>query len=228
MGNTNPTNPTNPLTTFQFNTKTVRVVTIEGNPWFVAADVCRVLKLSNTTEALRRLDAPERTTLNRTEVGMGNGAAVNFISESGLYKLVMRSDKPEAKAFQDWVTKVVLPAIRKDGAPASSQSSLPFPTTTTTAAPSNLPVPTAPVLHVKDGKVFANSRDVAETFGKRHFHVLRDIREIAPNLDASWFIETELPDAYGRMASAYDMTRDGFVLLVMGYGGPRGVPEGGS
>lgn len=92
------------------------MVTLEGNPWFVAADVCYVLGLKNTTNAMLALDPSEHSTLNRIKCGMRGGAAINAISESGLYKLVMRSDKPQAKVFQDWVTKDVLPAIRKDGA----------------------------------------------------------------------------------------------------------------
>lgn len=51
----------------------------------------------------------------RSDIGVLGGGVITTISESGLYKLILRSDKPEAKAFQDWVTKVVLPAIRKDG-----------------------------------------------------------------------------------------------------------------
>jgi prophage antirepressor-like protein len=70
-------------------------------------------------DALRPLKDDERfnvlrSTLGRIEVSFPNRGA-NCISESGLYKLIMRSDKPEARAFQDWVTRDVLPAIRKDG-----------------------------------------------------------------------------------------------------------------
>jgi len=84
---------------------------------------------------------------------------------------------------------------------------------------------TTPIVYAKDGTVFANSRDVAAYFRKRHDHVLRDIRalEIPPNLGASWFHELELPDAYGRMAATFDMTRDGFALLVMGYTGAKAM-----
>ena len=90
----------------------VRVVTIKGEPWFVAADVCRALGLENTTKALKALDTDQQR-LTRVQ-GM-RGSSANLISESGLYKLVLRSDKAEARQFQDWVTREVLPAIRKDG-----------------------------------------------------------------------------------------------------------------
>lgn len=94
-----------------FNTSAIRVVTIDNNPWFVAADVCASLGLVNTTMALASLDEDCKLQFS---LGLP-GRKPWIISESGLYKLVMRSDKPEAKGFQDWVTKVVLPAIRKDG-----------------------------------------------------------------------------------------------------------------
>lgn len=110
---------TNALTTFTFahdDAKTpVRVVEIDGQPWFIAADVCRVLGLTNATMALRILDDDEKGTLNRIEVGMAPGAPLNIISESGRNKLAMRSDKPVAKVFQNWIAREVLPAIRKDG-----------------------------------------------------------------------------------------------------------------
>jgi len=91
----------------------IRVVTIEGNPWFVAKDVCDTLGYSASARGsiLLKLDQSE-TSLERIQRDL---RSVSVVSESGLYKLLMRSDKPEAKPFQDWVTKVVLPAIRKDG-----------------------------------------------------------------------------------------------------------------
>jgi prophage antirepressor-like protein len=99
------------LTTFAYLNNSVRVVEIDGQPWFVAADVCAVLGLSNTTVAIGGLASDEKTKFN---LGLP-GRHPAIISESGLYKLVMRSDKPAARKFQDWVTRDVLPAIRKDG-----------------------------------------------------------------------------------------------------------------
>jgi len=103
---------------FNFKSNQIRVVEIEGNPWFVAADVCRsigyAVRPNGTTHAsLVRSILGEDETFT-TQTGK-TGRPSLCISESGLYKLVMRSDKPEARRFQDWVTKEVLPAIRKDG-----------------------------------------------------------------------------------------------------------------
>ena len=105
--------------TFSFTEQAVRVVTIDDQPWFVAADVCRALGYNvkadgtvNTNNALRPLENDEVSTCLISETG---GRPNKVISESGLYTLILRSDKPEARAFQDWVTRDVLPAIRKDG-----------------------------------------------------------------------------------------------------------------
>ena len=91
---------------------------MNGDTWFVAADVCRVLELSNPTEALKALDEDEKMTLRNSEghSGQRGGAqSYNVISESGLYSLVFRSNKPEAREFSKWVRSEVLPAIRKTG-----------------------------------------------------------------------------------------------------------------
>lgn len=110
----------NQVQKFGFGLVDLRVVEQDGQPWFVASDVCRAIGYAvkpsgdvNVYHALNPLNADEVITHRMS----GNrGTAAKLISESGLYKLVMRSDKPEARAFQDWVTRVVLPAIRKDGA----------------------------------------------------------------------------------------------------------------
>lgn len=91
----------------------VRTTVISGEPWFVAADVCRALDLGNPTRALDRLDDDERTLISIK--GASNGKPVNGVNEPGLYSLVLGSRKPEAKAFKRWITHEVIPAIRKTG-----------------------------------------------------------------------------------------------------------------
>jgi prophage antirepressor-like protein len=114
------------VTSFNFNTSTIRVVTIEGNPWFVGADIFRVL--FGTAEGHSRryncLDDSESLKGHPVELGLGAGREVMLVSESGLYKLAMRSQTPQARPFQDWVTKEVLPSIRKTGSFVTGQPSL--------------------------------------------------------------------------------------------------------
>ena len=91
----------------------IRTLTIDGEPWFVAVDVCRALEIGNPTDAMRRLDADERTLVSIE--GASNGLPVNAVNEPGLYTLILGSRKPEAKAFKRWITHEVIPAIRKYG-----------------------------------------------------------------------------------------------------------------
>ncbi|MEU8279802.1 phage antirepressor [Microbispora bryophytorum] len=92
--------------------QTVRTILVGGDPWFVAADVAEVLELGNLHSSLSLLDDDERS-LHIVERGQ---RSMSIISESGLYSLVLRSRKPEAKAFKRWVTHEVLPMIRRTGA----------------------------------------------------------------------------------------------------------------
>ncbi|HDR4908324.1 TPA: phage antirepressor [Bacillus cereus] len=89
----------------------VRTVVKGEDVWFVAKDVCEVLEIKNTTQAMQKLDPEERTMFN-----IGRQGETNIINESGLYSLIMTSRKPQAKAFKKWVTNEVLPSIRKHGA----------------------------------------------------------------------------------------------------------------
>jgi len=97
------TNSINDFTTIEIN----------GEPWFIAADVCGMLDIQNVSQALSNLDDDEKLpyVLDRA----GQRRSVNLVSESGLYNLIFRSKKPSAKAFRKWVTKEVIPAIRKTG-----------------------------------------------------------------------------------------------------------------
>lgn len=99
---------------FDFNGHQVRVVMINGEPHFIASDLCDVLEIRNSRDALARLDADEKGVA--TTDTLGGPQQVATVNESGMYSLVLTSRKPEAKAFKKWVTSEVLPAIRKTGA----------------------------------------------------------------------------------------------------------------
>ena len=100
---------------------TIRTTTIDGEPWFVAKDVCDVLGIATNhlNESGRGLDEDEIMNLPNWENG---GRAPLIISEAGLYSLIFKSRKPEAKAFKRWVTHEVLPSIRKHGAYITPQT----------------------------------------------------------------------------------------------------------
>jgi anti-repressor protein len=97
----------------------IRVVEKDGQPWFVASDICKVLDIQNATQALYRLDDDERSMFN-----IGRQGEANIVNEYGLYNLILASRKPEAKKFKRWVTHEVLPSIRKNGGYIANQENL--------------------------------------------------------------------------------------------------------
>lgn len=103
---------TSQIIPFRFDTREVRTLLIEDQPWFFAVDVCSALNLRDTNKALLGLDDDEK---REHEQYSGSGRKPVLINESGLYSLVLRSRKAEAKRFKKWVTAEVLPSIRKYG-----------------------------------------------------------------------------------------------------------------
>lgn len=101
----------------------VRTVAKEGQPWFVAADVCRALDLGQVTNTIRRLDDDEKALISIKGISRGNDQ-VSIINEPGLYSLVLGSRKPEAKAFKRWITHEVIPSIRKNGGYIAGQETM--------------------------------------------------------------------------------------------------------
>lgn len=98
---------------FNYGENPVRMVDIAGEPWWVLADVCRVLEITNHKNVSARLDTDEKGVhLMDT---LGGPQQMTIINESGLYAVILRSEKPEAKPFRRWVTHEVLPAIRRTG-----------------------------------------------------------------------------------------------------------------
>ena len=102
------------LKIFNYKNNEVRTTVKDGEVWWVLKDVCDVLGLSNSRKVAERLDDDEKgVTLSDT---LGGTQKITIINEAGLYKVILRSDKPEAKKFMHWVTHEVLPSIRKHGA----------------------------------------------------------------------------------------------------------------
>jgi len=104
----------NELKVFNYESNEVRTIMRDGEPWFVLKDVCRILDISDHKVVARRLDKDEVCQTPITD-SMGRKQDTTIINESGLYDVILRSDKPEARPFRKWVTGTVLPAIRKTG-----------------------------------------------------------------------------------------------------------------
>lgn len=101
----------NELQIFNYGENEIRTIEKEDGIWWVLADVCKVLDVKNVTDTAGRLDADERGRFN-----LGRQGEAWIVNESGLYNVILRSDKPEAVPFRRWVTHEVLPSIRKHGA----------------------------------------------------------------------------------------------------------------
>lgn len=111
------------ITPFNFNDSEIRLIVRAGEPWFITADVARVLGYRDANNAGRVLDEDEKGT--HVVSTPGGDQKLTVINESGLYALVLRSRKPEARKFAKWVTSEVLPAIRKTGSYSLSYTAQP-------------------------------------------------------------------------------------------------------
>lgn len=110
----------NQLQVFNFVGNEIRVVTKDGQPWWVAKDVAEVLGFDSAYRVVRLLDEDEKDAHNM--VTPGGPQSFGIINESGLYSAIMKSRKPEARQFKRWVTHEVLPSIRKHGAYMTEQT----------------------------------------------------------------------------------------------------------
>ena len=93
----------------------IRTLTIAGEPWFIASDVCRALDIGNSSMAASRLEPEDHTIISTEGIPGAKNPQMRIVSESGLYCMVLGSRKPEARQFQRWVVREVLPSIRKTG-----------------------------------------------------------------------------------------------------------------
>lgn len=134
----------------------LRVVIKDGEPWFVAADVCKALDIGNPSMALTRLDSDEKgVSLIDT---LGGFQAMSIISEPGLYSLTLGSKKPEAKPFKRWITHDVIPSIRKTGVYVSREID------------SNMLFQIAEQMKKKEEQIVALSAQNAEMLPKASFY----------------------------------------------------------
>lgn len=145
------------LDTFQFHTNALRIVSQDGQPWFVLADICKVLGISNPSMVADRIDEDEKNTLSLAEgINKGN-PNITIVNESGMYSVILRSDKPQAKPFRKWITSEVLPTLRRTGTyTIPTQTHLP------------LPCPTNPAVDLgKVGEIIKAAAQFAKDFKPR-------------------------------------------------------------
>ncbi|WP_435308838.1 BRO-N domain-containing protein [Sebaldella termitidis] len=105
------------LLVFNFNNNDIRTIEINDEIWWIASDICKILGYSNTTKTLEKLDDDERSNFK-----LGRQGNANIINESGLYTLILKSEKKEAIPFRKWITHNVLPSLRKTGSYSINQT----------------------------------------------------------------------------------------------------------
>lgn len=116
---------TNQIIPMFFSNMPVRLtLDSDGNPWWIAKDVCAILEINNNRKAVSKLDDDEKDVTKGYT--LGGEQEMTIINESGLYALIIRSNKPQARAFRKWVTAEVLPAIRKTGHYGAAQPVVSF------------------------------------------------------------------------------------------------------
>lgn len=98
------------IETFRYFESPIRVICVERDPWWALVDVCAILELRNPTMVAKSLDDDERAKFD-----LGRQGETWFVNEPGLYEMIIRSDKPDAKKFRRWITHEVIPSIRKQG-----------------------------------------------------------------------------------------------------------------
>ena len=105
----------NDVIPFAYGDHRVRTLTVDGEPWFVLADICKILEIGNPSMVAERLDGDALSTTEVTDA-LGRTQHARTVSEPGLYDVIFLSRQPEARQFRRWVTTEVLPSIRKHGA----------------------------------------------------------------------------------------------------------------
>ncbi len=203
-------NTSNGLTPFEFQSHPLRVIVGEhGEPWFIAKDVATILDYSDAHKMCLHLDDAQKQV---RQIGGFGPRGVITINEPGLSMAITNSHKPEAEAeaFATWVCNEVLPSFR-----------LPQPPVNESGATDSVQVKPVVILH--DGKAITASQAVAGYFGKEHKNVLRSIENIKADLPEDFnrlnFEPVEFFDAKGEKRPAYELTRDAFTLLAMGFTG---------
>lgn len=200
------------LTVFDFEGHEVRFVGTADNPEWVAKDVCECLSLGNTSQALSTLEDSDKG-ITKVDTPSGEQEMLT-VTESGLYTLVFKSRKDEAKRFKRWVFEEVLPSIRKTGL----YNAIPFKLSDDSA-----------IVSFESDDYWTTSTKIAEIFEKQHKNVLRDLEEakkdwlkfelMSQNLPNFKIIDSTYLDKYGRATKRYKINRALFNYVVLAYQG---------
>jgi prophage antirepressor-like protein len=184
------------LQSFSFNNQSIRVISMNGDPWFVAQDVCNILDLGNVSKACNPLKDREKNTITLSDGIAGNPTTL-IISESGLYRLTMKSRKPQAEPFQDWVCEEILPSIRKTGKYEVIASQPEIKTSIPVIASRELALETArSVSEIKDLLADTDPRLCQLLVDVAINDAVNSIKAIAPASEAQWMGVAEIAEHF--------------------------------
>ncbi|WP_352403018.1 Rha family transcriptional regulator [Pyramidobacter sp.] len=211
----NSLSPKNPhILTLSFQDHTVRALLRNDDLWWVARDVLAILGL-NPKHGAENLDDDEKeVAIIDTPRGKKR---MTIINEFGLWNLIMRGRKPEAKAFGQWLTREVLPSALPDNDNRQTITRANTERETLAALTADLGVTE------RDGRAVVSSLDLAKKFEKEHRSIIRSIKNLDPHEDFTEhnFVPSEYQDITGRKLPCYLISRDGFMLLIMGFTGKK-------
>lgn len=216
------TQPAGTALDYIFEDHTVRVVVIDGDPWFVASDVTSVLGYTNASKAVA--DHCRATIETRTNDSLGRQSKTNIIPERDVYRLIMRSKLPAATRFEDWVVGTVLPAIRKDGGYIQGEEKVP----TGELEEAEFVLKAFTMLQQKchrlaeeRDKVQAHNDSLASTIGQ-HEHTLAVVARTLPGVNVNAIKSRLLKLGYLYNISTYRVYRRYFHLFTEKFNGSNG------
>lgn len=193
------------ITPFKFDTHQISVITDEnGEPWFVAKEVCEALGYLNPRQAIDSHVDPDDVQKLDTIDSLGRTQRANHVNQSGLYALILGSTKDAAKRFKRWVTSEVLPSIRKTGSYSTPTSKPALPTEAFKLIP--LAVRAARMLGLdKNAAAISANQAVAKLTGTNVLHLLGQDHLEAENQESLFFTPTELGKQIGVSGRAFNM-----------------------
>lgn len=203
------------LVPLQFDNQTLRVQLDDaGQPWFNANDVCEVLDMGNPSQAMKsHVDPDDLQKLEVTD-SLGRNQLANHVNESGLYSLILGSNKPEAKRFKRWVTGEVLPSLRKTGTYSTQGAA--SPTDSRIEALKLMPLAARAVrslgLFDKNTAAISANQAVYKITGTNVLNLLGHTHLEAERQDTQWFTPTDLGKRLGISAQQFNLRLAAFGL----------------
>lgn len=211
----------------------IRTLENNGTTWFIAKDICSIITSVPVASVLKRVSEENKAKLN---LGLG-GKYTNVVNTDGLFQILDGGQTEKARILKQWIVSEILPCLEEEADMTVEEEdtvpfeeTIPFDEIDDCFTPAIHEEPSAMEdeidLTIIEGQIMVSSLEVAEKFGKDHCHVLRDIDTLKsdyPNLDREMFKESTYTNTRGKTYRCFNMNRDGFSLLSMGFTGKEAI-----